>query len=172
MGDCPYTCQNQDPHGERDLAGDGDWRRLLRSHGNSSRLNGLTLLLSSPEALVSSRFFFPQLVDISQQRLHTGQKSGHVKPPKLDFIYCSGVQVHGSSKKPINDLLPAGTPGAPAPASPTVSWKPDVERLTLAATDALCVLIIHPALSCGELPTSGRYCSHPPWPQSEPEIAV
>jgi hypothetical protein len=28
MGDCPYTCQSQDPHGERDLAGDGDWRNF------------------------------------------------------------------------------------------------------------------------------------------------
>lgn len=60
---------------------------------------------------VKMTFFFPQLVDISQRRLQTGQKSGHVKPPKICFIYCSGVRVHGSSKKPINDLLPVGTPG-------------------------------------------------------------
>jgi hypothetical protein len=54
----------------------------------------------------------------------------------------------------------------------TVSWKPDVERSILAATDALDGLIIHPAPSYGELQTSGRYFSHPLWPQSEPEIAV
>ncbi len=33
------------------------------------------------------------------------------EPPKLGFIYCSGVRVHGPSKKPINDLLPVGMPG-------------------------------------------------------------
>jgi hypothetical protein len=51
------------------------------------------------------------VVDIGQQRLQTRQKSGHVKCPKLGFIYCSGIRVHGSSKKPINDLLPVRTPG-------------------------------------------------------------
>lgn len=69
--------------------------------------------------------------------------------PKLGFIYCSGTWVHGSSHVPVNDLMPVGTPNAPAPPAELVAWRTKVEKSVLAARDVLDVMIIRPALVYG-----------------------
>lgn len=72
-----------------------------------------------------------------------------VKTPKLGFIYTSGTWVHGSSLKPVNDLLPVGTSASPTPPATLTAWRPQLEQEVLAASDVLDTMVIRPALVYG-----------------------
>lgn len=69
--------------------------------------------------------------------------------PKLGFIYCSGTWVHGSSREPVNDLMPVGTASAPNQPPELVVWRPELERAVLGARDVLDVMVVRPALVYG-----------------------
>jgi nucleoside-diphosphate-sugar epimerase len=69
--------------------------------------------------------------------------------PKLGFIYTSGTWVHGSSNAPVNDLTPVGLSNSPTQPAKLVAWRTKMEQEVLAASDALDVMIIRPALVYG-----------------------
>ncbi|KAG0049814.1 hypothetical protein BGZ83_005371 [Gryganskiella cystojenkinii] len=69
--------------------------------------------------------------------------------PKIGFIYCSGVWVHGSSYELVNDLSPVGTKNAPRPPATLVAWRTELEKQVLSNYDHLNAMVIRPSLAYG-----------------------
>jgi nucleoside-diphosphate-sugar epimerase len=88
------------------------------------------------------------LKKIGAARLETASKAG-ILIPKLGFIYCSGTWLHGSSNRPINDLIPVGAHDSPQAPAEITSWRPALENGILASRDVMDVMIIRPALVYG-----------------------
>jgi len=95
-----------------------------------------------------SHVLLAELKKIGAARLEAAKSNGF-PAPKLGFIYCSGTWVHGSSNDPVNDLTPVDSSNSPNPPSKLVSWRPELERAVLAASDVLDVMVIRPALVYG-----------------------
>ncbi|KAL7931349.1 hypothetical protein V8C35DRAFT_310175 [Trichoderma chlorosporum] len=91
--------------------------------------------------------FLSHAKEIGQERLNSYAAAG-IRGPKLGFIYCSGVWVHGSSDKAVNDLNIVGPNGVTPPRTLT-AWRVDLENSILATSDVLEVAIIRPALIYG-----------------------
>jgi nucleoside-diphosphate-sugar epimerase len=109
----------------------------------------LVIDLSGGEATAKS--ILPALLKIGAERSAEFKTSGHntSTAPKLGFIYCSGIWVHGSSLAPVNDLMPVGTSSSPTPPAELTKWRADLERSILSHTDVLDVLVVRPALLYG-----------------------
>ncbi|KAG9229200.1 hypothetical protein BJ875DRAFT_475563 [Amylocarpus encephaloides] len=95
-----------------------------------------------------SHILLKQLKELGIARIEKARKEG-VPVPKLGFIYCSGVWVHGSSHEPVNDLVPVAASNSPCPPAELTSWRPKLENETLAASDVLDVMVIRPGLVYG-----------------------
>ncbi|KAG0354222.1 hypothetical protein BC939DRAFT_391364 [Gamsiella multidivaricata] len=80
-------------------------------------------------------------------RLSKERQSRHL--PKIGFIYCSGVWVHGSSTSPTSDLAPAGLKASAHQPPQLVVWRPEVEHQVLASYNHLNAAVIRPAMVYG-----------------------
>jgi nucleoside-diphosphate-sugar epimerase len=80
-------------------------------------------------------------------------KAAGFKAPKLGFIYTSGTWVHGSSNKPVNDLMPVGSASSPTPPAKLTAWRAVLEQEILVASDVLDTMIVRPALIYGRAST-------------------
>ncbi|KAL2845475.1 hypothetical protein BJY01DRAFT_214129 [Aspergillus pseudoustus] len=69
--------------------------------------------------------------------------------PKLGFVYCSGMWIHGSQSVRESDLTPAGTSLSKGKPATAVAWRPAHEQAILAARDVLDVAILRPATIYG-----------------------
>ncbi|KAH8812341.1 hypothetical protein F5884DRAFT_307829 [Xylogone sp. PMI_703] len=99
-----------------------------------------------------TRHLLAALSKLSAERITAAAAEGY-KAPKLGFIYISGTWVHGSSEKPINDLLPVGVTASPNAPAALVAWRAKLERDILAESSTLDVMIIRPALVYGRANT-------------------
>ncbi|KAG0343847.1 hypothetical protein BG004_004954 [Podila humilis] len=69
---------------------------------------------------------------------------------KLNYIYISGVWLHGSGSGYIDELTPTGVQGvSPNQPPPLVAWRPDLERRLLKHSDDANILILRPSLVYG-----------------------
>jgi nucleoside-diphosphate-sugar epimerase len=91
---------------------------------------------------------FADLKNAGKDRLETAQKAG-LTSPKLGVVYTSGVWVHGSSHKPVNDLDVVGHASAHTQPPKLVAWRPTLEQEVIASSDVLNVAVIRPALVYG-----------------------
>lgn len=99
-------------------------------------------------ANADSAKFLEEIKKLGIERLESCRACGYHKSPKLGFIYCSGTWVHGSEKKPVNDLDVVGLDTVTPPRS-LVAWRVDLEKAILASSDVLDVAILRPALIYG-----------------------
>lgn len=68
---------------------------------------------------------------------------------RLNYIYVSGLWVHGSGSKLIDELTPTGTKYSPNQPPSLVGWRPNLERELLKHQDHLNVIILRPSLVYG-----------------------
>ncbi|KAI8603345.1 hypothetical protein EDD21DRAFT_369382 [Dissophora ornata] len=80
-------------------------------------------------------------------RLSKDRQSAHL--PKIGFIYCSGMWVHGSSANPTSDLTAVGVKTSAHQSPALVAWRPELERQVLASYDHLNTAVIRPGLVYG-----------------------
>lgn len=80
-------------------------------------------------------------------RLSKERQSAHL--PKIGFIYCSGMWVHGSSLNLTSDLVPVGTKTSPFQPPDFVRWRPEIEHQVLASYEHLNAAIIRPSVVYG-----------------------
>ena len=92
---------------------------------------------------------FLQHIAGAAKEAQTKDTADGVPPPKLGYIYISGLWVHGSSPLSVTDRIGAGLNSSPTPAMDIANWRPGLERATLAMKDVLDVCIIRPAQMYG-----------------------
>ncbi|KAF9026088.1 hypothetical protein CPC16_003121 [Podila verticillata] len=68
---------------------------------------------------------------------------------RLNYIYVSGLWVHGSGTKYINELTPTGTKYSPNQPPNLVAWRPALEREIIKHQDHFNVVILRPSLVYG-----------------------
>lgn len=91
--------------------------------------------------------FLTAVKQASEERLATAHKQNS-RSPKIGYVYCSGMWVHGSSEEPVNDLDPVG--GNLKKQPPTiVAARTSMEQTILAAEASLDVVVVRPALVYG-----------------------
>ncbi|KAF9358412.1 hypothetical protein BGX26_001814 [Mortierella sp. AD094] len=69
--------------------------------------------------------------------------------PKIGFIYCSGMWVHGSGVNPTSDLAAVGAKTSAHQPPSLVAWRPELERQVLASYEHLTAAIVRPSLVYG-----------------------
>ncbi|KAF9439052.1 hypothetical protein BGZ76_001028 [Entomortierella beljakovae] len=69
--------------------------------------------------------------------------------PKIGFIYCSGMWVHGSGVNPTSDLAPTGVKTSLHQPPHLVAWRPELERQVLDSYDHLNAAVVRPGLVYG-----------------------
>jgi len=98
-------------------------------------------------ANADSAKFLEEIKKVGKERIEKYKTMGNHKFPKLGFIYCSGTWVHGSDRKPVNDLDVVGL--GPLNPPSLVAWRVNLEKCILASVDILDVAILRPALIYG-----------------------
>ncbi|KAF9388934.1 hypothetical protein CPB97_000128 [Podila verticillata] len=68
---------------------------------------------------------------------------------KLNYVYVSGLWVHGSGTKYVNELTPTGTKYSLNQPPSLVAWRPALERDLIKHQDHLNVIILRPSLVYG-----------------------
>lgn len=114
------------------------------------RSSSIDIVIDCAQALQQGHSFLENTKKVGQERLDAFKARGN-RGPKLGFIYCSGVWVHGSSDKAVSDLDIVG-PDAATPPPELVSWRVDLENAILASSNVLDVMILRPALVYGRQP--------------------
>jgi nucleoside-diphosphate-sugar epimerase len=92
--------------------------------------------------------FLKSVSTLSQERISSATTDG-IPPPKIGYIYISGLWVHGTSPDPVTDRDMAGLADSPSKPMDIVGWRPQLERAVLGAKDSLDVCIIRPAQMYG-----------------------
>ncbi|KAL4941130.1 hypothetical protein BDV06DRAFT_195157 [Aspergillus oleicola] len=69
--------------------------------------------------------------------------------PRIGFVYCSGIWIHGSPSVLASDLSPVGSTLSTGKPPRIVTWRPAQEQAILASRDVLEVAIIRPGLIYG-----------------------
>ncbi|KAF9110243.1 hypothetical protein BGX27_006610 [Mortierella sp. AM989] len=80
-------------------------------------------------------------------RLSKDRQSAHL--PKIGFIYCSGMWVHGSGVSPTSDLAPVGTKASRFQPQTLIAWRPELERQVLDSYEHLSAAVVRPGLVYG-----------------------
>lgn len=111
------------------------------------RTKHIDVVIDLMSANAGAKQIVADLSIIGQERLAEYAKRG-ITGPKLGFIYCSGIWVHGHSTEPMNDLDLVG-PGTKSDPVELVTWRIAVEDAVLSAKDVLDVMILRPALVYG-----------------------
>ncbi|KAF9312527.1 hypothetical protein BG000_009649 [Podila horticola] len=68
---------------------------------------------------------------------------------RLNYVYVSGVWIHGSGTKYIDELTPTGLKVSPNQPPSLLAWRPNLERELLKHQDHLNVVILRPSLVYG-----------------------
>ncbi|KAG0347042.1 hypothetical protein BG005_000399 [Podila minutissima] len=68
---------------------------------------------------------------------------------KLNYVYVSGVWLHGSGQKYIDELTPTGLKISPNQPPSLLSWRPNLERELLSYQEHLNIVILRPSLVYG-----------------------
>ena len=118
----------------------------------------LTLIRTAPidvvidvaAAYTDSQMVLSSLLKAGAERVSLASASG-IASPKLGFIYCSGMWVHGDSQVRVNDLTPVGVMHAPAQPASVVQWRPRLEQEIISADtqEVLDTMVLRPALVYG-----------------------
>lgn len=114
------------------------------------RSASIDIVIDCSQALQQAHSFLENIKKVGQERLDAYQTRS-TRGPKLGFIYCSGVWVHGSSDKAVSDLDIVG-PDAATPPPELVAWRVDLEHAILQSKSVLDVMILRPALVYGRQP--------------------
>lgn len=114
------------------------------------RSASIDIVIDCAQALQQAHSFLENIKKVGQERLNAYQTRS-ASGPKLGFIYCSGVWVHGSSDKAVTDLDIVG-PDTATPPPELVAWRVDLENAVLASNNVLDVMILRPALIYGRQP--------------------
>ncbi|EEA22382.1 hypothetical protein TMatcc_008176 [Talaromyces marneffei ATCC 18224] len=114
------------------------------------RSSSIDIVIDCAQALQQGHSFLENIKKVGKERLDAYKARG-TGGPKLGFIYCSGVWVHGSSNKAVTDLDMVGPDAATQPAE-LVAWRVDLENAILDSHNVLDVMILRPALVYGRQP--------------------
>ncbi|KAG0028360.1 hypothetical protein BGZ81_004811 [Podila clonocystis] len=68
---------------------------------------------------------------------------------RLNYIYISGIWLHGSGHKYIDELTPTGLKVSPNQPPALIAWRPNLERELLKYQDHLNIVILRPSLVYG-----------------------
>ncbi|MCJ1408081.1 hypothetical protein MMC19_002154 [Ptychographa xylographoides] len=112
------------------------------------RREHIDIVVDAAGANMESKQILADLVAVGTERLAAAEKTG-VKTAKLGFIYVSGMWVHGSSPEAVSDLDLVGIEGAKTQPPALVAWRPRFEQDVLAASGALDVMVVRPAMVYG-----------------------
>ncbi|KAJ0414075.1 hypothetical protein BJY00DRAFT_295753 [Aspergillus carlsbadensis] len=88
------------------------------------------------------------VTEAARKRRDTLAKENFIGP-KLGFVYCSGMWVHGSPLERVSDLSPVGSAISKGKPATATAWRPAHEQAVLAARDVLDVAILRPATIYG-----------------------
>jgi nucleoside-diphosphate-sugar epimerase len=113
------------------------------------RREHIDVIVDCTAAYGDSAKFLSHARDIGRERIERFKAEGIDHPPRLGYVYLSGAWVHGDSWDSVSDLDPVGTSSARTPPLDLVAWRPELERMVLAARDTLDVLIFRPAQMYG-----------------------
>ncbi|KAG0004409.1 hypothetical protein BGZ80_001115 [Entomortierella chlamydospora] len=86
---------------------------------------------------------------ILEPLIHLSKERQSARLPKIGFIYCSGIWVHGSDVSPTSDLTGVGIETSARKTPPLVAWRPEHERQVLASYEHLNAAVIRPSLVYG-----------------------
>ncbi|KAL4751941.1 hypothetical protein BDW72DRAFT_172482 [Aspergillus terricola var. indicus] len=110
-----------------------------------------TIAENSIDIVVETTMAFRQAGDILEgvkkaagRRQDELRKQGYLGP-KLGFVYCSGIWIHGSPSSRVSDLSPV----TKEKAARIITWRPAHEQAILASRDVLDVAIIRPGIVYG-----------------------
>jgi nucleoside-diphosphate-sugar epimerase len=110
----------------------------------------IDLVIDVAAAFTDSHIVLSSLLKAGRERNALAAASG-IASPKLGFIYCSGIWVHGDSEVRVSDLTPVGVMHAPAQPSAIVNWRPRLEQEIISAEtqEVLDTMVLRPALVYG-----------------------
>jgi nucleoside-diphosphate-sugar epimerase len=117
---------------------------------NLIRTAPIDLVIDVAAAYADSYVVLSSLQKAGLERLSLAAASG-IASPKLGFIYCSSIWVHGDSDVRVNDLVPVGVMHAPAQAPAVVDWRPRLEQeiISKETQNVLNTMVLRPALVYG-----------------------
>ena len=115
----------------------------------------IDLVIDVAAADSDSYVVLSSLLKAGLERLSLATASG-IASPKLGFIYCSGIWVHGDSDVRVNDLAPVGVMHAPAQPPAMIDWRPRLEQEIISGEtqNVLDTMVLRPALVYGRAGTS------------------
>ncbi|KAL3461865.1 hypothetical protein BJX64DRAFT_150098 [Aspergillus heterothallicus] len=110
--------------------------------------NSIDIVVDTTSAYEHAAQIFHGVTQAAKARRDILAKEG-VVGPKLGFVYCSGMWIHGSPSERESDLVPAGTSLSKGNPATATAWRPAHEQAILAARDVLDVAILRPSTIYG-----------------------
>jgi nucleoside-diphosphate-sugar epimerase len=91
-----------------------------------------------------------EIREIGQRRFEALKAGGYrANPPKLGYIYTSGIGLHGDSYEQVNDLVPVRLAVLSESTPSLFNWRPALEREILNSNHILDVTIVRPCMVYG-----------------------
>ncbi|KAL2838072.1 hypothetical protein BJX68DRAFT_249338 [Aspergillus pseudodeflectus] len=110
--------------------------------------NDINIVVDTTSAYEQAAQILQGVTDAAKARRDALAKEQFIGP-KLGFVYCSGMWIHGSPSARVSDLSPVGTTISKGKSATATAWRPAHEQAILAARDVLDVAILRPATIYG-----------------------
>ncbi|EAW14099.1 NAD-dependent epimerase/dehydratase family protein [Aspergillus clavatus NRRL 1] len=110
--------------------------------------HSIDVVVDSTSAFEQAGQILQGVLDAATARRDTLKKE-NIVGPKLGYVYCSGLWVHGSPSSRVSDLSPVGSAQSKGKPATPVAWRPAHEQAILASRDVLDVAIMRPGTMYG-----------------------